>query len=76
MKTVNSKVRTFFMSLGACPKDSKDPEPISGGMIRLRKGAYLHLPMIKVECRSKQQFIDEVNEIAEQLWERIKEAGL
>ena len=65
------------MSLGFCPPDeSEDPESISGGLVRLRKGTYLHLPMRKIECHSKQQFLDDIQYMAEQLWKEVKKAGL
>lgn len=73
MITINKKqLETFFMSLGWAG-DWPDTEVIHGGLIRVRKGSFLHLPMMKLEFATKEEFIDKVTEIAEDLWDRMEE---
>ena len=50
------KLETFFMSIGWAG-NLEDPESIHGGIVRARKGTYLHLPMMKLEFRTKDEFI-------------------
>ena len=50
-----------------------DPEVIHGGLIRARKGTFLHLPMMKLHCATKEEFMNRVMEIAETLWDRMEE---
>lgn len=66
------KLETFFMSLGWAG-DWEDPEAIHGGIVRVRKGTTLHLPMMKLEFSTKEEFLDKVEEIAATLWEKMEE---
>ena len=59
------------MSLGWAGQ-CDDPEAISGGMVRIRKNHILHLPMIKLEYKSKQEFLDRVMKIANDLWDHME----
>lgn len=73
MKTINkAQLETFFMSLGWAG-DYKDPEAVHGGIVRGRKGSYLHLPLMKIEYRTKDEFLDRIDEIAEALWKKAEE---
>jgi len=78
MKTVNSTKRIYFVSLACIPKiyDESDIESITGGIIRVRKGNYLHAPLAKIECNSKQQLIDKLAKIAEHIWDNMKKTGV
>jgi len=74
MITINKEqLETFFMSIG-WTGDYEDPESIHGGIIRARKEEYIHLPMMKLECKTKKEFLDRIEEIAEGLWDRMEKS--
>jgi len=76
MKLINSKrlekLEKFFMSIGWAG-EYEDPESIHGGIVRARKGTYLPLPMMKLEFRTKEEFIARVTEVAGKIWDKMEE---
>jgi len=78
MKTINSKPRMFVTSLACIPKnyDEADIETITGGLVRVRKGNYLHIPMVQLKCRSKQELIDKLTDLGDKMWEHMQNSGV
>jgi len=77
MKTINPEKKSFVVSLAYIPEIYEDAsvETISGGLVRLKKDNYLHIPLMQLKCKSKETLIKELTDLADELWERTKVFG-
>lgn len=71
MRTINTRKEIFFMSLGWAGVWN-NPESIMGGIVRAAANHILHLPLVKIECNSKQEFVSKVSQMAESMWDKAK----
>lgn len=77
MKAENPKKKSFIVSLAYIPDvyEEDNVETISGGIVRLKKGNYLHIPLMQLKCKSKDALIKELTDLADELWERTRVFG-